>query len=941
MNALLKNFTVALLCSVGLSTLHAQQQPVMTVAIERINVGGTVDVSAVPFGTSFVGGTTFNPPNEAFGPAGQTINISAFATGTFLQGSFVYSFFVNGISIGQTSGPVAPPARPVVQWTPPQPGSYFLTVNASDGTNAAVSLPVRFFATGTVVNSPLTNTIVPNGSSVVLKADATTGQGFIREIQFYDNGVPIGAPDTTIPYSQIYSPPGAPGAVHNITAQARDNQGNLLPMSAPITLRIIQRIDPLPTTAISTPGNNSIVPISTSDTAIIVDAHSATGLISKVELYIDGVLFGTRTAFPYSFAWRPTVVGTYRMAALSYDDKNNVVASPVTTVVIATPPTVAVVSPTRNSTVTGGTPTVLRATATTSNFSAAGVPFTIESVQFFVDGTFVGQATSESGPNTYSINATLTQKLNEDGAPIQSIITAIATDSGGLSGISTGVPVNVTSGGTGTGGGQIEAPPVVLDKTVNGIISGSGATGTFVATNVRGKNLTFMGRVTENGVTRTYFFNEVPVGANGAFTVTDNEGRPLLNGTLSDTGGFGTLDNGRLSFSGALVFPGLVATIAPGYYTGNIEGRPSSVVSGIVAPDGAISLRVADGSFTAIGFGAVDASGNFDIATDQSGVRIAGVVNPSTGFLRASVNGGPGGTLLAATSGDTTRSDGFLRNLSTRGRVGAGNDTLVAGFVVGGTVPKQVLVRAMGPSLAAAGISAPLSNPYLRVLNSAQATVAENDNWETAIGPSPTSPIAVNAIAGAIGTGTLGAGSLDAAVLVTLAPGIYTAQVTGVGGATGIALVEVYDTDSQTAFSTQKLTNVSTRGRVSEGEAQLIAGFIVNGKRSKKVLIRAAGPSLGAAAPSLAGSILADPKLRLVRIVSGGHTVVRENEDWEIGNDVAQVLDVAAQSGAFAFQRGSKDAVILINLPAGVYTAHVTGPGSASGLALVEVYEVP
>ena len=193
---------------------------------------------------------------------------------------------------------------------------------------------------------------------------------------------------------------------------------------------------------------------------VAIDAHSPTGLISKVELYIDGVLFDTKTTFPYTFQWLPAVVGTYRLVALTYDDKNNVVASPLATVLIAAPPTVSILTPTSGSTVNGGTPTQLKAIATDSNTDVNGVPLTITSVQFFVDGTFVGNDTTPTADGEFSVSATLTQKFDDDGNPKPSIVTAVATNSGGLSGTSSGVSVNVTSGGS-TPPPVIGIPPIV------------------------------------------------------------------------------------------------------------------------------------------------------------------------------------------------------------------------------------------------------------------------------------------------------------------------------------------------------------------------------------------------------------------------------------------------------------------------------------------------
>ena len=103
------------------------------------------------------------------------------------------------------------------------------------------------------------------------------------------------------------------------------------------------------------------------------------------------------------------------------------------------------------------------------------------------------------------------------------------------------------------------------------------------------------------------------------------------------------------------------------------------------------------------------------------------------------------------------------------------------------------------------------------------------------------------------------------------------------------------------------------------------------------MLIRAVGPTLGAAPFNVAG-VLADPFLRIVRSDS---LVIRENDSWEMGNDAALITEASAKVGAFPLAQGGKDAAILINLPPGSYSAQVTGAGTTTGVGLIEVYEVP
>jgi hypothetical protein len=239
-----------------------------------------------------------------------------------------------------------------------------------------------------------------------------------------------------------------------------------------------------------------------------------------------------------------------------------------------------------------------------------------------------------------------------------------------------------------------------------------------------------------------------------------------------------------------------------------------------------------------------------------------------------------------------------------------------------------MLIRAVGPGLAAFGVPGTLADPQIDLFLGS-TRVASNDNWG--------GDVAIKAAALATGAFPLDAASADAALLVRLDPGAYTAQVSGVGGKTGVALVEAYDVDSVTPFTTQKVLNVSTRGTVGTGGAQLIAGFVIGGNSAKKVLIRGVGPALGAA-PFNLGGVLADPVLRLVRTDG---TLVRENDNWQVGNEALLIAEANGKVGAFALAAGSRDAALLISLPPGAYTAQLTGANGGTGMGLIEVYEVP
>lgn len=272
-----------------------------------------------------------------------------------------------------------------------------------------------------------------------------------------------------------------------------------------------------------------------------------------------------------------------------------------------------------------------------------------------------------------------------------------------------------------------------------------------------------------------------------------------------------------------------------------------------------------------------------------------------------------------------------LANISTRGVVGTGGDVLIAGIVIGGTTPKSVLVRAAGPALTAFGVNGALADPTLSLVNQAGATVARNDNWEDEGRGS-----LIASAASAVGAFQFRAGSRDAALVATLPPGSYTAIVSGAAATTGVALVEVYETESiRTYGNTRRLVNIATRGRVGVGENNLIAGLVVSGPGPRTYLIRGVGPSL-AGAPFNVSDPLANPLLQVFK----GETLLRENDDWETPRSTQSSLSsAAALAGAFPLQSG-RDAALLISLPAGSYTARLSGAGGSTGVGLVEVYEL-
>ena len=309
----------------------------------------------------------------------------------------------------------------------------------------------------------------------------------------------------------------------------------------------------------------------------------------------------------------------------------------------------------------------------------------------------------------------------------------------------------------------------------------------------------------------------------------------------------------------------------------------------ITSPSGGYSVPVGNGSFT------VTFSGG-SLTTTQKPVTVANSLNAKVDLVAP-----------AATAPTV------LANVSSRLPVGTGDDALFAGFIITGTQPKKVIIRAIGPSL---GLAGQLENPTLELF-SGQTSLGTNDDWknqppadkqavETSIPPTHDRESALVRTLPANGAG-------------------YTAVVRGVNNTTGIGVVEVYDLDDTSNPAISKLANVSSRGVVQTGNNILIAGTIVFGQTSEKVVIRAIGPSL-----NIAGK-LPNPKLEL-RDSNGA--LVQENDNWRTGG---QEVEIAALGFA---PSNDLESVIVATISGNrsSYTAIVRDVNNSTGIAVVEVY---
>ncbi len=272
----------------------------------------------------------------------------------------------------------------------------------------------------------------------------------------------------------------------------------------------------------------------------------------------------------------------------------------------------------------------------------------------------------------------------------------------------------------------------------------------------------------------------------------------------------------------------------------------------------------------------------------------------------------------------------YLGNISTRAFVQTGDNVMIGGFIVHGSGPKRVVIRAIGPELSQYGIPNPLADPTLELHDGNGALIASNDNWQTTIIGGIITQDQVQDIQN---SGHAPGDPSESAIIANLPAGNYTAIVRGVNSTTGVALVEVYDLSPD---ADSILGNISTRSLVQTGDNVMIGGFIVQGTTPKSVIIRAIGPELsqyGVPNP------LADPTLELH---DGNGALIASNDNWQttiIGGIITrdQVQDI--QNSGHAPGDASESAIIA-NVPPGNYTAIVRGVNSTTGVALVEVYDL-
>jgi hypothetical protein len=414
------------------------------------------------------------------------------------------------------------------------------------------------------------------------------------------------------------------------------------------------------------------------------------------------------------------------------------------------------------------------------------------------------------------------------------------------------------------------------------------------------------------------------IGSNGAFTF-DAPGVGTVNGYVNGTSVSGTIGTGLVPFSGSIEPTDGPAAASAGFYQGALINTEDDEIVSLVGASGNAFVVVSksgvargrQGTVSGDGVLAVTLSDGREVGLDFESGLLAGTVKEGSRIFEV---GGVRDGVVSVTQ---------VSNMSVRAQAGTGAATLTAGFTISGTGTKKVLLRATGPALEAYGVTGVLADPVLTVFrqgSSGEATLLDSNNdWDSSVIGTTLS----------VGAFPLPAGSKDAALVLDLPPGGYSAQIVGSAGTTGATLVEVYDGDTAGA-SGSRLSNLSLRGMGGSGDQVIVTGFIVSGNAPRRMLVRAVGPEL--AGFGVDGS-MANPELSLFRTTNGVATEIARNDDW---SDSAELVSrVSGNVGAFPMAAGSRSAAVVVWLAPGTYTAHARSADDTRGIVIVEVYEVP
>lgn len=926
----------------GANILGNTSATTSTLSLPNVQAGATGNYDVVVTNSS--GSVVSNSASLAVTTATPVITNSPLTAVATAGSAFTYTITASGSPTSYSASPLPPglsmaPATGVISGTPSTAGTTSVLLGA---TNAS--------GTG---NATLTITVAAAGGAPIITSNPLTAPGTVDSafnFQITASSSPTSYSASPLPAGlsigattgAITGTPTAAGSTSVLLGATNANGTGTATLTITVAAAgVAPIITNSPLTAAGTVGTPFSFTIAASGSPV---SYSATPLPAGLSIVsTTGAITGT-----------PTATGTTSvlLGATNANGTGNAtlvitVAAPGSAPIVTNSPLIAAG--------TSGTPFSFSVTASGSptSYAASGLPAGLSIVSS--TGVITGTPTS-AGSSTVLLSATNTNGTGNATLVITvsapGVAPSIANNSVNAA-ATVGVPFSfaITASGSPFSFSASPLPPGLTLVPATGIITGiptsAGTTTTLLgASNNYGTGSATLtiavadgsvapiitSATTAPGTVGTPFVTYL-IGATGVPTSYSAAGLPAglafnsltgaINGTPTTSGTFPVTVSA--TNSAGVSTATLTITIAPAAVAPIITSASTS--AGMVGTPFATYLIAATGLPTGYaatglpdGLSLNPLTGAINGTPTTAGTSVVGIEATNT-------TGRSTATLTITIAGLPVPPLSRIVNFSARALSGPGDQALIMGFVIAGD-GKNLLVRGIGPGLSAYGVQNVISDPMLTLFNGA-ATLGSNDDWQTPFSGQATGG-AVAATAARVGAFALPNGSKDSALLAVFNNGAHTTSMVRPNSATGVALTEIYDTDVALGG---RLINVSARMNVTAGEGTLIAGVVIAGNVPKTVLIRGVGPSLAAFGVT---GVLADPRIT----VFSGATQVASNDNWETGTNTREEINAAStQVGAFALVAGSRDAALLVTLAPGNYTVQVTGPGTTTGIALIEIYD--